>query len=86
MLVLIHVIIATASLVFSGSTALFPSEIKLRASYFLTGATVATGTLLVISETAHMLQTCLIGLTYLAAILLTTITTRQRLAKAKIQE
>jgi hypothetical protein len=81
MLVLFHVIIAISSLAYTASVFLSPSNAKLRVSYGLVATTVASGTYLVISTNAKMLQACITGLSYLGLILLGIIATHYKLAK-----
>jgi len=81
MLVLIHVLSALASLAVAAVNLLIPSAYKLRATYVLTGLTVATGTWLIVSDKAHILTTCITGLIYLSAITVATVMGRFRLNK-----
>lgn len=83
MIVLIHVLIAVSSLIYTAYVYLSPSEAKVRASYGLVGLTLASGTFLVLSKPAHMLQACIIGLFYLGIIVLATVAAREKLATAK---
>ncbi len=66
MLVLIHIVIALSSL--AQTTALFfsPTAAKFHLAYALIGGTLLSGTFLVISTHAPLIQACLSGLVYLS--------------------
>ncbi len=81
MLIVLHVLIAISSIVFAGYTFLLPSSKKLQVSYGLTALTLLSGTYLVLSTHAAMLQACMTGLIYLAIVLAETFAARTRLAK-----
>jgi len=69
MLVLLHVVIAFSSMVYTGYTYFRPAKTRLRISEGLVALTLASGTYLVVSTHSPMLQACLMGLIYLAATL-----------------
>ena len=83
MIVMLHVIIALASITFTSLAYLSPSTIKLRASYGLAALTLASGLYLVINEPAHMLQSCLMGVAYLAVVGAGIVATRHKLIAVK---
>ena len=62
-----------------------PSAAKLYANYSLIGLTVGTGTYLVVSKPAHMLETCTMGLLYLSFTLAATFVTRRKLAAQRVR-
>jgi hypothetical protein len=64
-MLLIHIIIAVASLALTGWAYLSPSKRKLYSSYISVFLTLGTGFFLVMSKPAHMTQTCITGLIYL---------------------
>ena len=68
MLVLLHVSSALASIVISSVLVLRPTKRLFNLSYILIGATLASGTYLVISLRVKLLQICLSGLLYLAVV------------------
>lgn len=68
MILLLHIAIAIASVVYTGYVYASPSRNKLRASYALVALTVASGTWLIIANPAHMVQSCLSGLLYLSVV------------------
>lgn len=68
MIVLIHVLIALTSIGFSTYLFFSPSRSKLRVSYGLITATLASGTYLVWSTHAPLLQACTTGLIYLGVV------------------
>ena len=81
MLILIHVIIALAGIVLSGLSLISPSRTKLRASYGLIAATIASGTYLVLQLHSPLMSSCLGGLMYLVVTLSLSGAARYRLAK-----
>jgi hypothetical protein len=64
MLLLIHVFIALASIAYTSFLLVSPSQSGMRLAKVLVGLTLASGTVLAFSAPAHMLQTCVAGLTY----------------------
>jgi hypothetical protein len=68
MLLILHITIAMASLVYTGFVFLLPSKSKIRASQVLIVLTLVSGTYLVISTKANIVSACISGLVYTAAI------------------
>jgi hypothetical protein len=68
MILVTHIVIALASLVFAATTLWLPTKEKLRISSLLAGLTIASGTVLVITTSSPLLQACMTGLGYLAVI------------------
>lgn len=68
MSLLIHIIIAFLSLLYTAYTLISPSRSKLRVSYALVALTLTSGTYLVWSTQTHMLQACVSGLVYLSVV------------------
>lgn len=62
-----------------------PSAARLYANYALIGLTVGSGTYLVVSKPAHMLETCTMGLLYLGFTLVATFVTRRKLAAQRVR-
>lgn len=83
MLLIIHVLIALSSLLLSGWALGSPDVRKIKASYALVGATLFSGTILVISTSASLTSACLSGLAYSAAVSAMLITANIRLARAE---
>ena len=79
----LHIIIALTSIAYTGFTFFFPSGSKLKASYVLVAATIASGTYLVFSKPAHMAEICVMGLIYLAFVTLGIVSARHKLASHK---
>jgi hypothetical protein len=79
MTLILHIIIALSSLLYSGYVFFSPSQKKLRASYGLIAMTLASGTYLVISTHSPILSSCISGLVYLAAVLSATIAAQRKL-------
>lgn len=68
MILLIHIAIALGSLAYATYTFFTPSLPKLRINYALIAATLASGTLLIISSHASVLHSCLTGFIYIGAV------------------
>lgn len=81
MIVLIHVIIALASVALSSITFFKPSNNKLAVSYGLIIATVGSGTFLLLTTTGDILRSCLTGLFYVTVVTIVTIATHVRVKR-----
>ena len=68
MILITHILIALASLIFTTYVYFSPSKTKMYVAYSLVGLTIASGTYLVFVKPVHMLQTCFEGLIYLALV------------------
>jgi len=81
MILAFHIIVALASLAYTGYVFLFPSKQKLYAAYTLVALTVGSGTVLLIQNPGSMRQVCETGLSYLAVVTVGIILAHYRLAK-----
>lgn len=86
MMVMVHVLIAAASLLVSLATIWNSSRQLQNSSYGLAAATVASGILLGIVEPAQMTHTCMSGLAYLMALGAIAYGARQRAAQQLRQQ
>ena len=84
MIVIFHVIAALTSLIFTSYIYFRPSAMKLKVSYGLVGLTLASGFYLVWSAPAHMLESCEMGLFYVAIVSVGTVAARGRLAQLQL--
>ena len=82
MLLVLHVVIALTSIVWTGLAYFAPSTKKLNITYALIAATLASGTYLAITMHSPLLKSCMTGLVYLAVVLFETFAVRSRLAQA----
>jgi hypothetical protein len=82
MVILIHVIIALASVGLASFTYFKPGIKRLMASYGLIIATVASGTYLIVSAEGSILKSCLTGLLYVTIVSIITIATHVRVRTA----
>lgn len=64
MIIVLHVLVAIASIILASYAMMFPTKSVLRSTYGLIGLTLASGTYLVVLHPGHLLQTCLTGLVY----------------------
>lgn len=81
MIVLLHIIIALASVLFSSITFFKASTKKLALSYGLIVATVASGTYLIFTTPGSILKSCLTGLVYVTVVAGITIATHARVRR-----
>jgi hypothetical protein len=86
MLVLIHVLIALNSIIFSTYTFFMPSKLKIHTAQTSIAATLGTGTYLVVSTHSNMLSACTSGLIYLAIVSFAIAGASRKLAAQQIQE
>lgn len=68
MIILTHVIIAFTSLVIASYSFFKPAASVIKLSYGLIAATAVSGFYLVFSYPSHMLQSCAVGLAYVASV------------------
>lgn len=80
-MILLHVIIALVSLAFTTYLYVVPSKQKMVVSTGLIVATLGTGTYLVLANPAHMVESCVMGLGYLAVVLVGMTAAGRKLAK-----
>lgn len=69
MIFLLHIAIAVSSVAFAGLTLASPSKKKINYSYGLVALTLTSGTWLVVSSGAHILQACITGLIYVSIVI-----------------
>jgi hypothetical protein len=84
MILLTHIVIAIGSVIYTGFMFLAPSKLKINISYMLLALTIGTGTYLIITKPAHMLQSCITGLSFVVFMLTGIAASRYKLAKHKI--
>lgn len=81
MIIFLHIIIALTSIAVASYVFFRPSRRALLASYGLIGLTIASGTYLVVSAPAHMIEACTMGLVYLSIVSVGTFVARAKLAR-----
>jgi hypothetical protein len=86
MILILHVLAALTSVAFTAFTFFAPTKIKLRVSYALTATTIASGTYLVATSPAHMLEACTVGLLYVGIVLAGTLAARAKLARLVVAD
>src|ERR1700755_2590582 len=84
MVLITHIIIALSSLIFTTYMYFAPSKRKFTASYVLIALTLASGTYLVVSTHAQILQSCTAGLLYLAVVIFGVVAAYHKLAEQTI--
>jgi hypothetical protein len=85
MLLVAHLIIALTSIVIATWAVISPSRLKLRANYALVGATLASGTWLVVSTHSPLLSSCLSGLIYLSIVTAGLVISARKLARETVR-
>jgi hypothetical protein len=81
MVLVLHILIALASLGFATFTYFKPSTKHFGMSYGLIVATVASGTALLLTNPGSILHTCLSGMFYITVVSIVTIATHVRARK-----
>lgn len=84
MTILLHVTAALLSLGLATSAFFAPSKLKLRTSWALAAATLASGTYLVVSTGTPVLQTCLTGIAYLGSVSVMVFLAQRKLAARSV--
>ena len=84
MILVLHIAVAVSSLVFAALTYVSPSKSKVKAQYGLIAATLATGTVLVLSTGSHLMSACISGLAYLSAVSVFVFASKRKLSKQNI--
>ncbi|MEK9195781.1 MAG: hypothetical protein AAB914_00250 [Patescibacteria group bacterium] len=80
MLLIIHIIIALSSILTGAIILLKPTQTRISINYGLIGATLTTGTYLIISTSGHLVQACISGLIYTSVVTFFTLQARKKLA------
>lgn len=83
MFVLLHVVIALSSIVYTSYLFISPTKRNFQVTYALIGLTLASGTYLVISKPAHIMSACESGLAYIGVVLFGLIAAQYRLVHSK---
>lgn len=86
MIIVIHVVIALLSIVCATFGYIRPTNKNLQISYALVALTFASGFVLVYSEPAQILRTCLSGITYLAVVSAGILLTRRKLIALRSEQ
>ncbi len=80
MIVILHVIIALASIGVTTYAYAQPSLLKLRTAYGLVALTLGSGIYLVANAPSHMVEVCTVGLVYLGVVSIGIVAARAKLA------
>jgi hypothetical protein len=86
MLLLIHVVVAISSLIYSGYVFLSPSRAKINKTYGFIAATLLSGTILAIVSKAALLSVCVSGLLYLGITAVGIYASYKKLAKENVSD
>jgi len=80
MILLFHIFCACVGMLFTAITYVRPSMHKLHISYALAASTLASGTYLTIMTPSHLVEACILGLTYFAIVTYGIFATHRKLA------
>ena len=83
MFIALHVAVALLSVAVSTVLFFAPSKTKLYVSYSLTALTLLSGTYLVVSKPARMLETCTMGLLYIGFAAISVVVAQRKLSNEK---
>ncbi|MEX2014703.1 MAG: hypothetical protein WD885_02100 [Candidatus Saccharimonadales bacterium] len=81
MLLITHIAIAMVSVLFATLLFFSPSDYKFKANYLLLGATLISGTFLVLGRGTHLVESCLMGLIYTGAVFTAIIFARKKFVR-----
>lgn len=79
-MILLHVLLAIASLGLATFNLFAPAQRRLTGAYVLAGSTLASGVLLIIVNHANVVRTCMTGIFFFATVTLLNEVARRRLA------
>ncbi|MEK7185738.1 MAG: hypothetical protein AAB675_00025 [Patescibacteria group bacterium] len=85
MALILHIIIALTSIIYTSYVYIIPSKKKLQISYILAAATLTTGSFLLISKPSHLVQSCIMGLVYLGFVIFALASARHKLSSFDIK-
>ncbi len=83
MILLLHISVALISIAYTTYLWFSPSKAKFKVSYILVGLTLISGTFLVASQPAHMIQACTSGLIYTTLVSAVIAASRQKAARVR---
>jgi len=86
LLLISHIIIALSGIVLTTALLFSPTKKKFQGTYLLLAGTIGTGTVLVILNSSHMLQNCVMGIAYTAFVVGGVVVAKKRVAKEHISE
>jgi len=81
MILLTHIIIAVSSVLYTAFILISPTKKKIQLSGWMVAATIASGTVLVISTNANLVQSCITGLLYTGVMFFALAAAKWRLAE-----
>jgi len=81
MIITLHILIALVSMAITTVAFVRPTRRLLYINYGFIGLTIASGVYLTVLSPAHMIETCTVGLTYLAVVSVGTVLARVKLGK-----
>lgn len=85
MIIILHILIALTSIALTTVAFLRPTRRLLHVNYGFIGLTIVSGTYLTLIAPAHMVETCTVGLGYLAVVTLGTVLARVKLGKLAVE-
>lgn len=84
MIILFHAVAALVSIILTTLTFIHPTKNKLMASYVLAAFTLTTGTYLIVTTPSHLVQSCVMGITYFAIVTTVLFAARRKFAHSSV--
>lgn len=84
-MIIVHALIAIVGLAVTTLAYFKPSQTTLRIAYGLAGATLATGTYLVVMSPAHLVQACISGIIYFSFVTFGIVAAQKKLAVERVK-
>lgn len=81
MVLLFHIVIALSGIISSAFSIFSPSKKKITLSYIFVAATIISGSYLIYTKPAHMVQTCFEGVAYITFVTAALARANKKLAK-----
>ena len=81
MFLIVHILIAILSIIYTGYTLISPTKNKINASYFFVMTTIGSGSYLIFLNSSHLVGACISGLFYLGVVSVGILIARKKLAK-----
>lgn len=78
---MLHIVIALLGIVVATTAYLRPTSAKINVAFGLIGATLASGTYLIVATSASVMHTCVTGIAYLVGVGALTVAARAKLTR-----
>lgn len=82
LMLIFHIVSSCVSIIASCLLLFVPSKALLRVTYAMTAVMLASGTLLTIVNTAHLVEACVVGLLIISVVVFAIVSAQRRLNQA----